>query len=442
MITGDFSQVFYKNRSIIGGFFISALKYYRYHIMKICIIGGGLTGLVAAHALSGMHDVDVFEKRSRIGGCLSSYQISHYWIEQYYHHCFSGDLHFFSLLNSLKLSDSLEWFRATTGYYINNTVYPLSTPFQILKYPHLSLIDKVKLAWLTLNSKKMDFKGLDSVPAQEFIVKTLGKPAYTSFFEPLLTSKFGENSKNVSAAWLLSRISIRSNRGLSGERLGYLNGGFFQLIDALERSIQVKGGAIMRQSPVSAIHRTNGSWEINGTRYDTVLSTIPPQELQKIGGPQCQKIPYQGAACMTIGLDREVSNGIYWLNLKDAAPYGAVVAHTNFVPQQRYGEHIVYLASYFSGVLQQNLDRHMLSDFCRRFSVKENEIHWTKMAVDPFAGPVYTTGYRSLIPEYEQHGLFMAGMFSLANYPERSMEGSVRAANEVAERIMKVPAHG
>jgi protoporphyrinogen oxidase len=442
MTTGDFSQGFYKNRSIIGGFFISALKYYRYHIMKICIIGGGLTGLAAAHALSGMHHVDVFEKRSQIGGCLSSYQVSHYWIEQYYHHCFSGDVHFFSLLNALKLSDSLEWFRATTGYYINNTVYPLSTPFQILKYPHLSLAEKAKLAWLTLNSKKMDLKGLDSVPAQEFIVKNLGESAYTSFFEPLLTSKFGENSKNVSAAWVLGRIAIRSNRGLSGERLGYLNGGFFQLIDALERSILMKGGAILRQSPVSAIYRTNGSWEINGTRYDTVLSTIPPQELQKIGGPQCPKIPYQGAACMTIGLDREVSNGIYWLNMKDTAPYGAVVAHTNFVPQQRYGEHIVYLASYFSGVLPQNLDRQMLSDFCHRFSVKENEIHWTKMAVDPFAGPVYTTGYRSLIPEYEQHGLFMAGMFSLANYPERSMEGSVRAANEVAERIMKVQAHG
>jgi protoporphyrinogen oxidase len=410
--------------------------------MKICIIGGGLTGLTAAHALSDIHDVELFEKRSQLGGCLSSYQVNHYWIEHYYHHCFSGDVHFFSLLNTLKLSDNVEWLRATTGYYANGTIYPLNTPFQILKYPHLSLVDKAKLAWLTLSSKNMDPEGLDTVPAQEFIVKTLGESAYTSFFEPLLNSKFGENRKNVSAAWLLSRIAIRSNRGLSGERLGYLNGGFYQLIDALERSIQTKGGTIMRQSPVSAIRRINGSWDIDGAQYDTVLSTIPPQELEKIGGPESRKIPYQGAACMTIGLEREVSDGIYWLNMKDPAPYGAVVSHTNFVPQKRYGEHIVYLGSYFSGILPQNLDQQMLSDFCRRFSVNKKEIHWTRMAVDPFAGPVYTLGYRSLIPAYEQHGLFMAGMFSLPNYPERSMDGAVRAGHEVADRIMKVTAHG
>ena len=57
------------------------------------------------------------------------------------------------------------------------------------------------------------------------------------------------------------------------------------------------------------------------------------------------------------------------------------------------------------------------------------------MAIDPCAGPVYTTGYRSLIPEYERNGLYMAGMFSKVNYPERSMEGSIRAGNEVAECI-------
>jgi protoporphyrinogen oxidase len=410
--------------------------------MKICIIGGGLTGLTAAHALSGMHDVDLFEKRSWLGGCLSSYQVNHYRIEQYYHHCFTGDLHFFSLLSTLNLLDSLEWFKATTGYYANDTIYPLNTPFQILKYPHLSLLDKAKLAWLTLSSKNMDTESLDAVPAEEFIVKTLGEPAYTSFFEPLLNSKFGENRKHVSAAWILSRIAIRSNRGLSGERLGYLSGGFYQLIDALERSIQMNGGKIIRKSPVVAMRRTNGSWEVNGTRYDAVLSTIPPQELQKTGGPELPPIPYQGAACMTIGLEREVTDGIYWLNMKDPAPYGAVVSHTNFVSRKHYGEHIAYLASYFSGVLPQNLDRQMLSDFCRRFSVQSDEIHWTRMAVDPFAGPVYTLGYRSLIPEYEQNGLYMAGMFSRPNYPERSMDGAVRAGYEVADLITKVAARG
>ncbi|MEI7857338.1 MAG: NAD(P)/FAD-dependent oxidoreductase [Methanomicrobiales archaeon] len=409
--------------------------------MKIGIIGGGLTGLVAAHALSGDHEIDLYEKMPFLGGCLSSYSINDYWIERYYHHCFSTDTHLFALLDKLGLSDKLEWKTGTTGYYSKNKIYPLNTPLEILHYPELSLIDKGRLAYLTLTAKNADLNALDSIPADKYILEHLGKNVYTSFFEPLLKSKFGERRKEVSVAWLMSRIAIRSDRGVAGEHLGYLNGGFHSIIDALEQSIERNGGKIRKQQPVSSIIFENGHWTINDSRYDAVISTIPPQELIKVGGPTMQPIPYQGAACMTLAMDREVTKGIYWLNLKDSAPYGAVVTHTNFIPQERYGEHIVYLASYFSGTVPAQLDHRMLDDFCIRFSVAPQEIHWHKMAVDPLAGPIYTTGYRSLIPAYEQKGIYLAGMFSQPNYPERSMEGSIRAGLDVAACVNLRSAH-
>jgi hypothetical protein len=37
--------------------------------------------------------------------------------------------------------------------------------------------------------------------------------------------------------------------------------------------------------------------------------------------------------------------------------------------------------------------------------------------------------------EIAHEGLLFAGMFSPENYPERSIEGSVRAANRIAEVI-------
>ena len=80
-------------------------------------------------------------------------------------------------------------------------------------------------------------------------------------------------------------------------------------------------------------------------------------------------IPYQGAACITLAIDRDVTRGIYWLNMKDSAPYGAVVSHTNFIPVERYGEHLVYLASYFSGTVPAHIDKTMIDDFCTRFSI-------------------------------------------------------------------------
>ncbi len=409
--------------------------------MKIGIIGGGLTGLVAANALSGEHEVEIFEKMPFLGGCLSSYPIDNYWIERYYHHCFSTDTHLFSLISKLGLSDKLEWKTGTTGYYTSKIIYPLNTPIEILRYPELSITDKARLAYLTLTAKKADLAILDDIPADQYIIEHLGENVYTSFFEPLLKSKFGEQRGKVSAAWLMSRIAIRSNRGVSGEHLGYLNGGFQLIIDALEQSIERKGGKIRKQQPVSSITHENGYWAINENQYDAVISTIPPQELMKVGGPEMQPVPYQGAACMTLAMDREVTQGIYWLNMKDAAPYGAVVTHTNFISRERYGEHIVYLASYFSGTIPAQLDRRMLDDFCNRFSVAPKEIHWHKMAIDPLAGPVYTMGYRSLIPAYEQKGLYMAGMFSQPNYPERSMEGSVRAGLDIAACINNRGAH-
>ena len=138
---------------------------------------------------------------------------------------------------------------------------------------------------------------------------------------------------------------------------------------------------------------------------------------------------------MTLGIDRDVSEGIYWVNMKDEGPYGAVVAHTNLVPRERYGEHLVYLASYFSGTIPVHLEEKMVEDYCSRFGIQKREIHWNRMAVDPWAGPIYTTGYRSLIPAYEKHGIYLAGMFSLENYPERSMEGSIRAGERIAGYI-------
>ena len=78
---------------------------------------------------------------------------------------------------------------------------------------------------------------------------------------------------------------------------------------------------------------------------------------------------------------------------------GAVVAHTNLVPQERYGEHIVYLASYFSGTVPMARPENARR-FLFPFGIMEKDIHWSRMGVDLWAGPVYTTGYRSLIPAY------------------------------------------
>jgi protoporphyrinogen oxidase len=404
--------------------------------MKICVVGGGLSGLVSALELAGTHQVDLYEQRPIPGGCLGSYRIDDYWIEEYYHHCFAGDTSLLSLFDKLQITDRLEWLHGSTGYYVDGVIHPLTTPTEILRYPHLTFLEKARLGLLTLQSRRLDVAALDEITAEDFILDNLGPGIYTSFFEPLLKSKFGERRDEVSAAWLISRIAIRSDRGAGGERLGYLKGGFQHFIARLEEEATGKGASIMLDSSVKEIRRAGDGWLVNGEAYDCVISTLPPQVTADLASLDIAPVPYQGAACMTLALDRDVTNGIYWLNMKDAAPYGAVVSHTNFAPLAWYGEHIVYLASYFAGRLPEGFEQSMLNDFCRRFSVRDEEVHWHRLTVDPYAGPVYTTGLRSRLPAYEEHGLFLAGMFSPPNYPERSMNGSVVAGQEVARRVL------
>lgn len=404
--------------------------------MKICVVGGGLCGLVSALELAETHQVDLFEKRPIPGGCLSSYRIDDYWIEEYYHHCFAGDTSLLSLFDTLQLTDRLEWLRGSTGYYVDGTIHPLTTPTEILRYPHLTLAEKARLGLLTLRSRRLDVSALDGVTAKEYILEHLGPGLYASFFEPLLKSKFGDRAGEVSAAWLISRIAIRSDRGVRGERLGYLKGGFRHLIARLEEAAAKRGASIMLDSPVTEIRPNGDGWLVDNEAYDAVVSTLPLQVTSDLTGLDITPIPYQGAACMTLALDRDVTRGIYWLNMKDAAPYGAVVSHTNFAPLAWYGEHLIYLASYFTDRLPEGFEQSMLTDFCRRFSVSEDEVHWHRLAVDRYAGPVYTTGLRDRLPAYEEHGLFLAGMFSPPNYPERSMNGSVVAGQEAAKRVL------
>jgi len=404
--------------------------------MKICVVGGGLCGLVSALNLAESHQVDLFERRPIAGGCLGSYRIDDYWIEEYYHHCFAGDARLLALIEALGVADRLEWLRGSTGYCVDGTIHPLTSPTEILLYPHLTLIEKARLGLLTLRSRGLDVSALDGITAEDYILDTLGSGIYASFFEPLLKSKFGDRRSEISAAWLISRIAIRSDRGTGGERLGYIRGGFHHLIARLQEEIERLGATVMLDSPVGEIRRGADGWLVDGKDYDAVISTLPPQVTAEIAGMDIAPVPYQGAACMTLALDRDVTDGIYWLNMKDAAPYGAVVSHTNFAPLEWYGEHIVYLASYFSSRLPEDFEAAMLADFCRRFSLSAEEVRWHRLAVDPYAGPVYTTGLRDRLPAYEEHGLFLAGMFSPPNYPERSMNGSVVAGEEVARRVL------
>jgi protoporphyrinogen oxidase len=77
----------------------------------------------------------------------------------------------------------------------------------------------------------------NKIKAKDWILDTAGNSVYENFFATLMKSKFGDSAENISAAWLIGRVKIISDRGKEGEKLGYLRGGFNSLIESLAKEI-------------------------------------------------------------------------------------------------------------------------------------------------------------------------------------------------------------
>ncbi|MCZ7404330.1 MAG: NAD(P)/FAD-dependent oxidoreductase [Candidatus Methanoperedens sp.] len=418
------------------------------------IIGGGLAGLAAAYRLAGGDEIILIEKEPELGGMASSYEIDSYHIEKYYHHIFSSDRELIYLIDELDLSNKLEWLRGSTGYYFDRKIYPMNTPVEILKA--LPLMDVIRLTLLVLKAKRIkDTAPFDDITAKHWILDTAGESVYNNFFLPLLQSKFGDNKERVSAAWLLGRVRIRSNRGAKGERLGYMRGGFHALIEKMAQRIQ-KNGGIIRQGNASKIEVAGGSVKsvfVDGEniKCDRVISTVSPHTLQKIIDPRLMgldmNISYQGTACALFGLTEKIMDDVYWLNIKEDVPFGAVIEHTNFIPVSDYGEHLMYVTSYFQNpdsVLWKSSDDKVMELYQngleKLFPGFRKKVKWWRVRRDIDTAPVYETGYgRKVLPYMTNiEGLYLAGMFSEANYPERSMNGSIRAGFECSDTMLSI----
>jgi protoporphyrinogen oxidase len=433
--------------------------------MKIIIIGSGLAGLSAGYKLCKSNEIIIFEKDAEIGGMAASYCQDYkgkkYFIEKYYHHIFRGDSELLALIKELGLDKKMLWLKGTNAYFVDGKNYPMNTPTQILRFSPLSVIDLVKLGLLVLRIKMInDSSSYDRIKAKEWIIAAAGKSVYENFFAPLMKSKFGDNAENVSAAWLIGRVKIRSDRGKEGEKLGYLRGGFNSLIEALSREITSHGGKILKNKEVTEIVINDNKVQGVITKgelitCDAVISTVEPGVLDALTKGKLEglhetllNIRYQGTACALIGLDKRLmGDGNYWLNIKADVPFGAVIEHTNFMPFEDYGEHLVYITSYFQDEQdfrwvqkeEEVLDSYlkglekMFPDYSRA------DVHWAKLFRRMDTAPVYEQGYLQKVLPFTAgpSGLYLAGMFSSTNYPERSMNGSVKAGFEVANLIKR-----
>ncbi|NPA91230.1 MAG: NAD(P)/FAD-dependent oxidoreductase [Chloroflexi bacterium] len=422
----------------------------------ILVIGAGIAGLSAAYDLARAgYDVTVWEAAPRAGGLAAGFKASHWdWpLEKFYHHLFQSDTDILQLAREIGLQQDIIFRRPITSVWKDGRSYPFDSALRVLLFPHLSLVDKVRmglvLAYLRFSK---NWRAFEQVTAHEWLQRTLGRRGYQVLWEPLLMGKFGDHYRDVNLAWFWARIHKRS------PALGYFRGGFQHFVDTLVRRVEELGGRVITQRPARRIlPRPEGGFRVEGDNVtwegDVVISTIAPRafahmtpHLPKDYLDKVLNLKSMGAVVMTLALKHRMTEQDYWINLPKAEgfPFLAFVEHTNYMDREHYGgDYLVYLGDYldpdhpyFSMSEDELLEAFLpsLSRFNPDFTPDWITGVWVHKAA--YAQPVVPLHYSQQIPDIRTplRGLYFASMSQV--YPwDRGTNYAVEIGRRVAALV-------
>jgi len=429
---------------------------------SIAIIGAGYVGLSAAHELQKAgHNITIFEKDSDIGGLAGTFEIEPgVRAEKFYHHWFTSDTAVLNLIDELGLSDLKRYLNSNTGLYYTNSIFRLASPWDLLKFYPIPLIDRIRTGFMALYARKIsNWKPLEKITASNWLRKFGGKKAYDVIWNPLMQGKFGIEAENISAVWIWNKLKLRgSSRDDSGaEKLVYFGGGFGALTEGIRKSLESRGVTIKLNTPVERVlvkDNVTCGVVVAGQEhsFDEVLVTSPlPQYLELVPDlpeeyiSNCKKIRFLGNCCLVLTLNRSLSS-TYWLNVADPTfPFVGIIEHTNFDPKENYaGRHIVYLSKYLPTTEKLfSMNTEELFDYCIPFIQKifpDFSREWvisTHLWKAQYSQPVITKDYSSIIPDFSTpfSHLWLCTMAQV--YPEdRGTNYAVQYGKKIAAKII------
>ncbi len=430
---------------------------------KVAIVGGGFTGLSAALDLCRAGcEVTIFEQDSDIGGLAGTFELSPGTrVEKFYHHWFTNDVDILNLIDELGLGHLKRYVASNTGLYYTNSIFRLASPFDLLKFHPIPLLDRIRTGFMALLARRVsNWKPLEDISAIDWLIKYGGKKAFEVIWRPLMLGKFGVEAENVSAVWIWNKLKLRgsSRNNKGGESLVYFGGSFGALTDHIRASLEREGVTIKTSTGVRSIVVENGKAvgvETSAGRFaaDVVFATVPlphfldmtptlPEGYVK----QCRQIRFLGNSCLVLRLNRSLSS-TYWLNVADPTfPFVGIIEHTNLDSKENYnGEHIVYLSKYLptsEPLFSLNTDDYYA--YCEPFIKRifpEFDRSWVNsyhVWKAHFSQPVITKRYSDLIPASKTpiESLWLGTMAQI--YPEdRGTNYAVRYGRKIAKEIIQ-----
>ncbi len=228
--------------------------------------------------------VTVLESAPATGGLASPELIGDFVWDRFYHVILLSDLHTRALLAELGIEDKLRWGVTRTGFYTDGKLYSLSNNLEFLRFPPLSLIDKLRLGTTIFAASRIrDGRKLEGVSCVEWLTRWSGRRVVERIWLPLLKSKLGDNYRIASAAFIwaiIARMYAARRSGLKREMFGYVDGGYDLVLRRLQQRLEELGVTTRCEARVKRVADAGGRAEVTlasgeTLEFDSVVATVP-----------------------------------------------------------------------------------------------------------------------------------------------------------------------
>lgn len=423
---------------------------------RVIVIGAGAMGLAAAHRAAQLgHEVDLIEVDSVAGGMAAHFDFGGLSIERFYHFVCRSDEPTFALMRELGIGDKMRWRPTSMGYFMKGKIHPWGDPISLLRFPHLSLIAKIRTGLqMFLTTKASSFASIENKTARQWLEKGSGREVYQTLWKRLMELKFYEMADNVSASWIATRVRRigNSRRSIFQEELGYIEGGSQTLVDALVCAYTAEGGRIHLATSVEKVETEGGkvTGVIAGGRFhagDAVISTVPTPLISKMipDLPAASKAQYDaiqniGVVCLIFRLKKSISKH-FWINIvDDEIDIPGLIQFSNLRPVDDTVVYVPYYMPTTQAKWQWSDDQFVEEAFSyiRKVNpqITESDLIDAKVGRLKYAQPVCEPGFLDTLPPIQTPitGLQIAD--TCYYYPEdRGISESVRYGRMMAEAV-------
>jgi protoporphyrinogen oxidase len=395
--------------------------------VTVGVIGGGIMGVdIARRLYKKGYDVSIIEGTSEIGGLTIPSSFGDYTWDKFYHVILPDDTLTIDMIKELGLGDELVWNETKTGFFINEQFHSISNIIDFLKFPALNLIDKFRLGVTILaGSFLKNYDRLEKIPVTVWLKRWSGSKTFNKIWLPLLKAKLGDSYKSTSAAFIcatIKRLYGARKKGAKKEVFGYVNGGYFRILEKIREKIKSENINAVTNFKVTSIKQNSDqnlvviSSDGKEMVFNYVISSLPSAitaaicpELSDSERERLNNIKYLGVICVSLLLKKSLTP-YYVTNITDERiPLTGVIEMTSLVNSSFFGGNtLIYLPKYMSSEdpMFNASDQTIKENFIKSLklihhSLTDEEIIYCQVAKAKYVMTLPEMGYSKNLPSFQ-----------------------------------------